>query len=418
MSRLTTYFGSDTSGMERGLNRAQGHVARFSSNVRRNLFRAFAVGALIAQLRGISQELDRIDKLSKRFGVGTGFLQDLDQQAKLSGASLEEATKSISRLIKELNRANGPTAEIAAEIEALGLNMNDLKGLNAEQLFAIIADSIGNLASETDQLAAAQNILGRSAGELLPMLQDVYENGGLADAPKHTQDAIDTTVRFNDSMTKLGTTLKTFISPVLVLVASLVNIFMTGFNTMGKQIGSVIWSLIESFQNLGSAIKAALTLDGDGIKSALELQRETLRNLFTDLKGDSADARKQITDDFKRIANAFGGNFEIDGPSAPTDGGPRERTGSRNVPDSGTDNEKTVTALQREEMGLVQSIKRLQDAMTDPRNMGVSSIQRVGGGGTANLPNQDASLRVQNKQLAELARIREAILAAQGGMIR
>ena len=447
MSRLTTVFGSDTSGVQRGLQQMRGQVQGFSRNISGMLLRGFSVVAIVAGFRQIVQELDRIDKLSRRFGAGTDFLQDLDAQAKLSGASLETVVRGMSRLIGELNRAGGPSSMVAQEIKALGLEVDDLRGLSMDELFNVISETIGNLASETDQLTASQNLMGRSAGEILPLIQDLYESGGLAEAPRHTQEAIDATVQMNDALTHMGTTIKTFASPVIVLLTSLVQglmrtlktlgetianvgiAFVNQFATMANGVRTIAQNLTRLFENLGNLVRAVFTFRRGEIADAVAQMTDEFKRGLEEIRSEPLIDREQWRQDWKRAGRDLGSWYSdmgdlglrigrgfglLSSDSAPAPAG-RERTGTRTTEDDETtDHTEALRKLRGEEAGLIDSLKRLRDTFEDPRAMAVSSLQAAGGGGRAVGLGRDQMLNLAKTQVQKLEEIRLAIQEKEG----
>ena len=133
-------------------------------------------GAMLAPLalgvREFMRAGDQLDKMSKRTGMSVKALSELGFAADRSGASMgdiEKATKKMARSIFDAEK--GLSTSIDA-FDALGLKIEDVKGLKPEEQFRIIGDALSKVADESTRTALAQEFFGRSGTALLPMLAD------------------------------------------------------------------------------------------------------------------------------------------------------------------------------------------------------------------------------------------------------
>ena len=444
MARVDINVNANTTAAQRGLARLRNQVSTWTRGVRGMFLRAFAVGAIIASLRSISNELDRIHKLSQRFGVGTTFLQDLSQSAQLAGTDIEQVVRPLSRLIGELNAVEGPGSRAASALNAIGLSVEDVKGLNAEQLFEVLAERVGGLADENEALAVAQALLGSRAAELLPLLQQTYEEG-MQRGTRATREQIEAVADFNDAQSNLGVEIKTFLLPAFQLLMSAFQALRSGlalftaswvstfrvarevFTGFYRVVRDISRSMLDVFGSIGELIAGVFTLDIGRIEEAWESGRRAMRRGFEGIANEARSAMdktviemrtgiEMIKEDFQGLTEAGQSALRAVGIQSGT---PREQTPTRRREGQlqaalGTDDDsdRIRRELEREQNRLIDSLERLADVIKDPGQMGISSLQQVGGGGIAADVNRDAIVRVGQQQLRELQAINQKLSEA------
>lgn len=126
---------------------------------------------------------DQIDKTSQRLGMSTQAYQEWDYVMQLAGTSMSENSAAFRTLTNQLDAALNGSAEAAANFEALGLSMDDISNMSREDVFASIITGLQGMEDNTERAALANNLLGRSAQTLTPLLNMTAEE---------TQAAIDT----------------------------------------------------------------------------------------------------------------------------------------------------------------------------------------------------------------------------------
>ncbi|WOO40375.1 hypothetical protein [Rubellicoccus peritrichatus] len=294
MADVKVKVGTDNSLLDTGLAKAQNKVQAFATTAARQFAKAFAFASVLLGLKRMYSDLDRIDKLSKQLGDGTSdFIQDLSIQADLTGANLEYATRGLKRFIGEVNRAGGPTQSIADEMKALGLTVEDFKDKSPEEVFMLLANTVGGLTTESDRLAAITGLLGNRYTEILPLLQDVAANG-LARASKASEGAVKSTADFNDQLALLANTVKGFLFPVLDVFNRIIGVLRRSVEALGRQIGNVISLVMENVASVGQAIDGILSLDVDKIKDSFARVSDNFRITLSSMKAEAKNALEDI----------------------------------------------------------------------------------------------------------------------------
>lgn len=154
----------------KGMKTAQGALDSFATGARKTGLAAAAMGGAISASVGFaasrfSEFGDAVAKMAARTGLSTEAVSALRFAADQSATSIEAIEKSIKRL--SVNITTGSKV-----LERYGLNLEELKRSTPEQQFFIVAEAISKIEDPTRRLAAAQELLGKSGAELIPLFAD------------------------------------------------------------------------------------------------------------------------------------------------------------------------------------------------------------------------------------------------------
>jgi len=154
---------SSVKGVETGLGKLK-DVAQTALGV-------LGVGALGAFIKSAANAADELGKAADKVGLTTKQLKAFQIAAAEAGVGLEQANKLLTESQKRLGEAAAGTGEAAKYIKLLGLEVEDLQRLSPDQLFRTYAEAINGLANRSEQLAAANALMGRSAQESFALIQ-------------------------------------------------------------------------------------------------------------------------------------------------------------------------------------------------------------------------------------------------------
>lgn len=130
---------------------------------------AAAMGAMVVQgIEAVAQQND----LAESLDVTNRELTSLTRAADLSGVSSDELSVAMKKLNKTIGDAQGGSKSAAEALGALGLTADKLAQMPMDQRFNAIAMAVSGMATQTERAAAVQDVMGKSAQALLPMLQD------------------------------------------------------------------------------------------------------------------------------------------------------------------------------------------------------------------------------------------------------
>ncbi|MCW5648348.1 MAG: hypothetical protein KIS62_01245 [Ramlibacter sp.] len=130
-------------------------------------------GGLLATanaLRSGIDELERMDKASQKVGITAQKLAEYSYNAKLSGANAELLEKGVANLSKKMS-------ENDKIFVAMGINVKKANGeLKAtDVVLEELADKFASYADGPEKVAIAQELMGKSGRELIPMLNQGAE---------------------------------------------------------------------------------------------------------------------------------------------------------------------------------------------------------------------------------------------------
>ena len=101
---------------------------------------------------------------ARSMGMNPGRLMALQNAARLSGGSADAMSGALSQLsTQKWEAVNGFAPEAAAQFQALGISMEEVKKLSPEQLFGRIATKIRGIKDPAAQSIAALKLFGDAA---------------------------------------------------------------------------------------------------------------------------------------------------------------------------------------------------------------------------------------------------------------
>lgn len=167
---------------------------------------AGAVGALAVSG---GKSADDLNTLSKVTGMGTAELQKYAVSADLVDVSVESLAKANQKLKKNMYSASNGSKTQAEAFKKLGISVTDSNGelRDSDEVFQEAITALGKMSNETERDALAQQIMGKSASELNPLIADQGETyKQVSDTLKKynldyvDQETLDKANQFNDSL--------------------------------------------------------------------------------------------------------------------------------------------------------------------------------------------------------------------------
>lgn len=225
---------------------------------------SMAAAAVVGSLAAISvkagKAADDLNTMSKVTGIGTDELQKYSYAADLVDVSTESIAKANKKLATNAyNAANGSKSQAEA-FDKLGVSVTDADG-NLRDSDAIFQDTItalGQMENETERNALAQKLMGKSASELNPLIEDGGETYKMvADTLKKydldfvDQETLDKANEFNDELdtmkllgsvaiAQVGSQLAATLAPALEKVTDLVGKLAKWLGNLSPEVLTVI----------------------------------------------------------------------------------------------------------------------------------------------------------------------------------
>ncbi|MBQ1510110.1 MAG: hypothetical protein IIZ54_04340, partial [Selenomonadaceae bacterium] len=174
----------DTSEYEEGLDKSEKQAKGFSNNLKTGLktagkvggaalaaigTTAIAAGAAILKGAGdVAEYGDRVDKMSQKIGFSAKGFQEWDFILQHNGSSIEAVQRGMITLEKAAK--DGSDA-----FEKLGISQEELASMNSEELWDATIKGLQGVADGSERAALAEEIFGKSARELGPLLNMTAE---------------------------------------------------------------------------------------------------------------------------------------------------------------------------------------------------------------------------------------------------
>lgn len=198
-----------------------------------------AIGALTVKS---GRWADDMNTMSKVYSIGTRELQQYSAAADLVDVSVETIAKSHVKLEKNMLSAANGSKNQAAAFEALGVSVTNADGSlrNGDAVWQDTIAALGNMSNETERDALAMQLMGKSAAELNPLIEDNGETYKMVSDTLSQygleyvdQATLDRANQFNDSLDKtkllgetafnqMSTQLASYLAPAMEKVVEIV----------------------------------------------------------------------------------------------------------------------------------------------------------------------------------------------------
>lgn len=156
----------------------------------------FAFGATFdaikGKIEGAIQSAAGLQQLSERTNASAEALSALVGVAKLSGTSSDDLATGLQKVAKSAIEAENGGKKAAASYAAIGISTDELRNKKPDEIFKLVADRLALYQDGTEKSVVAQNLLGKSGANLLPVMKDLAETGDLqAKATREQIEAAD-----------------------------------------------------------------------------------------------------------------------------------------------------------------------------------------------------------------------------------
>ena len=225
---------------------------------------SIASAGVVAGLGAISYKAgvaaDDLNTLSKVTGIGTSDLQKYSYAADLVDVSVDTIAKSNKKLAKNAYSAANGSKSQAEAFAKIGVSVTDANGnlRDSESIFQDVITGLGQMTNETERDALAQQLMGKSAAELNPLIEDggktykmVSDTMKKYDLDYVDQETLDKANEFNDSIdtmkllgsvafAQVGSQLAGYLAPALEKVVDLVGKFANWLSKLSPETLTVI----------------------------------------------------------------------------------------------------------------------------------------------------------------------------------
>jgi hypothetical protein len=219
-----------------------------------------AVRSMVSMGQAQAEVIDGQSKMAARLGMTYGEFAGLALAGDLAGVSMETIGAAATKADVAFVKASQGSKQAQAAFSRLGLNLEQLSGMNASERFDAIAGAIAGLPTEAERAAAAVQLFGKAGAQLLPLFaggaegiaqaREQAERLGLALTTAQGQDV----EAMNDAFTLAGQAINGVVQQVVAYLAPAIQGVADTFTNLVGNIGGA---------NIGKAI-------GDGILDGAE----------------------------------------------------------------------------------------------------------------------------------------------------
>lgn len=162
---------------------------------------------------------DELEKMSSETGLTTSQLQEMQYVGDDLGVSVETQSSALKKLINNMESAQAGSGSAYQAFKKLHVEYEDgnKKLLDKNAVYAKVIDALGKMTNETERDALAQDLFGKSATDLNPLIEAGSKGlSELADEAENTgavmsEDAVAGLDDFGDSMDHMKQRLQTFV---------------------------------------------------------------------------------------------------------------------------------------------------------------------------------------------------------------
>lgn len=310
LGALNVRVGADTSGLDTGLNRAQGRIGKFAAGAGKAVA-AMGAMAAAATAAGVAitakmvhsqmQAIDTMSKLSRQLGTTTASIATMQRAGELAG--IQNMDSNLDQLNRRLSQAISGTGEAAKRMDQLGLSAAELQRLPIDERIRMIGRAMNENADATEHAAIANDLFGRSGGQMLEILRDA--DGALGEAQRQAEafglaisdvDAL-AIERANDAMSSIGAVIQGVWRRITVELAPAISLIAQRFeqaaidsNGWRDQLGSAmsmvargVGFVADGIQGLRVGFRLALaggSMMSAGLLTVAEKITEAYSNMF------------------------------------------------------------------------------------------------------------------------------------------
>lgn len=221
---------------------------------------AAAVATIGALAYKGGQLADELNTLSKRYRISTADLQKYAAAAGLVDVDVDSIAKSHVKLEKSMMAAAKGNKTNVEYFDKLGVAITDANGelRSSDEVWQDVIASLGDVENETERDAIAMQLLGKSASELNPLIEDGGETyAAFAETMQKynldfiDQETLDRANQFNDELDtmkglaqvafgNLATQLAAYLEPALAKVVEWVGALAEWLSNLDPRILMII----------------------------------------------------------------------------------------------------------------------------------------------------------------------------------
>jgi hypothetical protein len=281
-------FGGDAAG---SVQSSFQNIAGSLKSTFAGIFAGIGIGSIV---RNTISELSNIGDLAQQFGVSAESLQRIGQVASESGVGIDQVGAALGRLTRSVQAAQGGTGAQADAFRALGLSAKELAGLSPEQAFLKLADAVAGAGDRNKAYAATIAVAGRSAGALIPILQQgsaaLQEQFGLISVVG--DETVNKIKQVEDAFSRLGKQITSSLGPPIAIIGqgllTVVQAVQLGVQQAAGQLTSLLLAAGQAVRGNFKDAGAILSAEIEASLQRVEDFKKGAANTFANSSAGSA----------------------------------------------------------------------------------------------------------------------------------
>jgi phage-related protein len=226
-----------------------------------------AGGALFTLAKNTSDVASEINDMSERTGLSTDRLQELKYASRLVGVEFDSITGVVKILTNNMDSASEGSKAQSAAFKELHVKVKGVDGQlrDMDDIFPEVINKLADMQNETKRNALAADIFGKSANELVPLLNQGSEGIKKFTDEAHkygavmSKEAIEAGDKFGDSLDILKMSFSGIISQigseVIPVFQKMADTLIKNMPEIKRTIGEVIERYVKpAFEGLWKAI--------------------------------------------------------------------------------------------------------------------------------------------------------------------
>ncbi|WP_026440174.1 phage tail tape measure protein [Acidocella facilis] len=288
-----TFFGRLMEGMEGTTQRVEGLTEKFqtfsklTTAVSEFVMAGLAVEKVADAFKEVAELGEQLNQLSMKTGISVSALSGLRVVAIQTGTDLTTFTAGTDRLARSMQQAvSTPTSVAAAAFREMGVSVTDASGnlRPMQDVLEQVSKKLADYQDGTAKTALVMDVFGRSGSTLIPMLNELGEQGfdGATEKAKQLGVAMDQTSaaadeQFNSSIKTSGLVLEGLRDTVVQAVIPGLTVLEHAFTTTSQgssTLNAAEVTLADTFKGGIEVFTAVVTGIGEITDMAVLLGRE------------------------------------------------------------------------------------------------------------------------------------------------
>lgn len=169
--------GFDGTAFKRGVTSVKADMKRFAAETASKWRQAFTVGAAVAGLKEIAEQMIALRRSAEDLGVSTDFLQSIGRMAVKFGGQTEDANNALMKLAETMGQARLEGGAAEEKFTKFGISLYNANGeaKTTEEIFKEIADRYRNATDAATKAAIALEFFGKTGRNINNILGEGAE---------------------------------------------------------------------------------------------------------------------------------------------------------------------------------------------------------------------------------------------------